>query len=43
MWDKTHRCFTKKIHHVEEADEAGNYQVVHDEEKIFPVKHRPKT
>jgi len=40
--DRKHRCFTKKIHHVEEANEAGKYEVVHHEEKRSPAKHRPK-
>jgi phage FluMu protein Com len=43
MFDRTDPNFTKKIHHVEEANETGKNKEVHHEEPHFPAKHRPKT
>ena len=40
--DRSDPEFTRKLHHVEEATETGEYDVVHDEDQRFPAKRRPK-
>jgi hypothetical protein len=38
--DRTNPQFTKKLHHVEEINEAGKFEVVHHEEVKYPAKRR---
>lgn len=38
--DRTNPKFTRKLHHVEEAIERGEYKVVHHEDQKFPAKRR---
>jgi predicted nucleic acid-binding Zn-ribbon protein len=38
--DRTNPEFTRKLHHVEEATETGEYEVVHHEDEEFPAKRR---
>ena len=40
--DRSDTEFTQKLHHVEEATETGEYEVVHDEDQRFPAKRRPQ-
>ena len=40
--DRTSAEFTRKIHHVEEATDTGEYEVVHHEDEKFPVRRRPE-
>ena len=39
--DRSDPEFTRKLHHVEEATESGEYEVVHHEDQKFPAKRRP--
>jgi hypothetical protein len=39
--DRSDPEFTQKLHHVEEATESGEYEVVHHEDQKFPAKRRP--
>ena len=38
--DRSNPKFTRKLHHVEEAIERGEYKVVHHEDQKFPAKRR---
>lgn len=40
--DRSGPEFTWKLHHVEEATESGEYEVVHHEDEKFPAKRRPQ-
>lgn len=40
--DRSATEFTRKLHHVEEANESGEYKVVHHEDQKFPPKRRPQ-
>lgn len=40
--DRSDPEFTQKLHHVEEATESSEYEVVHHEDQKFPPKRRPR-
>lgn len=40
--DRSDPKFTRKLHHVEETSETGEYKVVHHEDQKFPAKRRPQ-
>jgi len=41
-FDRTGKDVTVKKHHVEERNEEGKWETVHNEEVKYPAKHRPK-
>lgn len=42
-FDRSDPHFTRKVHRVEEVDEEGQREVVHDEDVRYPAKRRPRT
>jgi len=40
-FDRSDPDFTRKVHRVEEIDEEGQREVVHDEDVRYPAKRRP--
>jgi hypothetical protein len=41
--DRRNPSFTRKVHRVEEMNEAGNAVLVHDENELYPSRRRPRT